>query len=430
LTLRERIDGVFYGWWMLGAGVVILVLCAALFNGAYGAYVKVLHDEFGWSKASLSFGFALARLESGLFGPLQGWLTDRFGSRTVIRGGLLIFASGLFLFSQVNSLPLFFAALVLVASGSSLGGFLPLNVAVVNWFHRRRATALSILSMGMSLGGLILPLIVYNIENSGWRETAFGSGVAVLLIGLPASHFIRDRPEQYGMVVDGIREPAAAPGDGMVSAHPEPVEFTPKQALRTPAFWLIALGHASALLVVSAVVVHLISHLNENQGYSLSTAAWIVTLITIMQFAGNLTGGIMGDRFNQRLIVTGCLLVHMVALLLMAYAWTLPIVILGAMMHGFAWGVRGPLMGSMRADYFGRTSFGMILGLSSLIVMFGSILGPIIAGVLADQTGDYKLGFTVLAVFAGLGSLFFFFAQRPRLPEAAPASASVEVSTV
>ena len=70
-------------------------------------------------------------------------------------------------------------------------------------------------------------------------------------------------------------------------------------------------------------------------------------------------------------------------------------------------------MGSIRADYFGRTSYGAILGTSSLITMFGSIIGPIVAGVLADQTGDYQLGFTLLAVLAGMGSIFFLLAKPP-----------------
>ena len=87
---------------------------------------------------------------------------------------------------------------------------------------------------------------------------------------------------------------------------------------------------------------------------------------------------------------------------------------LAALVHGTAWGLRGPFMQAIRADYFGRRSIGMIMGLSTLITVFGKIGGPILAGAFADWTGDYRMGFTILAVLAGLGSLFFLMARRPR----------------
>ena len=186
--------------------------------------------------------------------------------------------------------------------------------------------------------------------------------------------------------------------------------------MRTRAFWLISLGHGSALLVVSAVTVHLVPHLHESLGYSLSTAGFIVTLMTLMQLVGIVVGGFLGDRFSKRLIAAGCLAAHGLALLLVAYATALPMVIGFAVLHGMAWGTRGPLMASIRAEYFGRAAFGVIVGLSSMITTFGNTFGPIVAGVLAESTGRYETGLTVLAVLAGLGFVFFLLATRPRPP--------------
>jgi MFS family permease len=73
-------------------------------------------------------------------------------------------------------------------------------------------------------------------------------------------------------------------------------------------------------------------------------------------------------------------------------------------------------MAAIRADYFGSASFGMITGISSMIVMLGMMAGPLIAGILADRTGSYELGFTVLATLAGAGSIFFVLARRPAPP--------------
>ncbi len=73
-------------------------------------------------------------------------------------------------------------------------------------------------------------------------------------------------------------------------------------------------------------------------------------------------------------------------------------------------------MQAIRADYFGRTNFGTIMGFSSLIIMLGNIAGPLVAGVLADSTGNYRLGFTVLAILSGLGSIFFILSKKPPRP--------------
>jgi MFS family permease len=88
-----------------------------------------------------------------------------------------------------------------------------------------------------------------------------------------------------------------------------------------------------------------------------------------------------------------------------------------AVLHGTAWGLRGPFMQAIRADYFGRRSIGMIMGLSSLIISFGQIAGPLVAGGMADLTGNYRTGFTFLALLAGAGGMLFVWARPPGPPQ-------------
>jgi MFS family permease len=379
--------------------------------------VVLLREEFGWSKTMLSAAFSMARAESGIFGPLQGWLTDRFGPRAVIQVGMVIFAAGFMLLSQIGSPVTFFLAFFVIAVGSSLGGYLPIGVALVNWFRRRRALALSISATGMPMGGLLTPLIVVALTHLGWRWTAFLSGVLILLVGLPLGRLVRHRPDPYLEAPDGD-PPGEAP-----AAHAAPTrrrsDFTAGEAIRTPAFWLISLGHGSALLVVSAVMVHLLVHVTERLGYSLRQGAAVVALMAVMQMVGQVGGGWFGDRFSKRAIVVGCMAGHAVAILLLAWAGSFWMVLAFAVLHGLAWGVRGPLMSAIRADYFGSGSFGMITGVSSMIVMFGMMGGPLVAGILADRTGSYQMGFQVLSTLAAVGSVFFVFATPPAPPDSA-----------
>ena len=405
-----RRHNVFHGWWIVTAGFGLEALISSLMFHSYGAYVVLLREEFGWSKTMLSAAFSMARAESGIFGPLQGWLTDRLGPRTMIRTGMVIFGVAFMLMSQVNSPLTFFAAFFLMAVGSSLGGYLPITVAIVRWFRRRRALALSLSSTGMPVGGLLVQLVVLSLTRFGWRWTAFASGVLILAVGLPLAQLVRARPEPYGLAPDGER-PESPTEDASITSPA--ADFTPREAMRTPAFWLIALGHGSALLVVSALMVHLMVHVTERLGYSLHQSAAVVAVMTVMQGIGQVAGGWTGDRFSKRGIIVGCMLAHATAVLLLASATTLTAVLGFAVLHGLAWGVRGPLMSAIRADYFGTASFGTIAGFSSRIVMLGMLAGPLVAGMLADRTGSYELGFRVLAGLAAVGSVFFLLATRP-----------------
>ena len=421
---RERI---FYGWWVVAAGFGLEALIGSLFFYAYGAYVVLLREEFGWSRTLLSAAFALARAESAVLGPIQGWLTDRFGPRVLIRTGMIVLGVGFMLFSRISGPVSFFLVFFVMAVGAGLGGYLPITVAIVNWFRRQRAQALSLSSVGMAMGGLMTPLVAGLMLQVGWRWTAFLSGVVIIVAGLPLAQLMRHRPEAYGWRVDG--DAADAPAAATAARGPAEAEFTARQALRTRAFWLISAGHGAALLVVSAVMVHMVVHVTERLGISLAQAAGVVSLITLTQIAGQLGGGWAGDRFSKRAIVVGCMVGHATALLLLAYATAYWMVVVFAMLHGLAWGTRGPLMAAIRADYFGSGSFGMISGISSMVVMIGMIAGPLVAGILADRTGSYVTGFTVLALMAALGSVFFLLARRPTPPaaqrrEAVPSAAA------
>lgn len=402
---------------MVAAGSGLQFLQAGLMTQAFGAYVAVLQEERGWSKTVLSGAAALQQMEAAILGPILGWFIDRFGPQGVIRVGVLAFGSGLMLLSRTDSLPGFYAAFVVIAFGSSLCGFFPVNVALINWFERWRARALSSMSLGLALGGVSVPLVAWSLQAFGWRATAFGSGVLAIAVGLPLAFVIRRRPEDHGETMDGVpHEPSSEKSVLEKEKSENTRDFTAREALRTPAFWLLALGHGFALFVVHAVTVHSIAHMNQGLGYSVAQASLVYTLLTASQIGGVTLGWLIGDRFEKRLIAAACMLGHMTALLLLTYAVALPMVLAFAVLHGASWGLRGPFMQALRADYFGRSAIGMILGLSFMIIVIGQIGGPMIAGILADATGNYRAGFTILALLAGLGSLFFMLAKRPQRP--------------
>jgi len=406
----------FYGWYIVGAAGGVQFLSAFLWMQSYGAYVVLLQQEFGWSKTLVAGAFAFTRIESGILGPIQGWLVDRYGPRSVLTVGTVLFGIGFMMFSQVDTLLEFYLVFALIALGSSLGGFATVIVALVNWFNRHRAKAVAISQMGYSFGGFCVPLLILCLEAFGWRTTAFYSGILVIILGIPMVQLVRHRPRDYGDRVDGDVADETATGDGQALLSRTGVDFTARQAMRTASFWLISGGHACALLSVSAVLVHLVPQLTGGLGFSLTTAGLFVAVLTGFQLTGQLLGGVLGDRFNKRLICVLCMFGHAAGLVLLAYATDLWMVLGCTVLHGLAWGIRGPLMVALRADYFGPSSFGTIMGFSSLIVMLGMSGGPVYAGYLADLYGDYQLAFATLALSALAGACCFALARPPEFP--------------
>ena len=432
----------FLGWRVVGAAFGLQFIQAGLLHQAFGAYVATLAVEKGWSKTALSGGAALQSLESAILGPILGWICDRFGPQGVIRAGVLIFGAGFMALSQIETLAGFYASVVLIALGSSLCGYFPTTVAVVQWFEKQRARALSTMSLGLALGGVAVPLVAVAMQNLGWRTTAFSSGVLIIILGWPLAARILRSPEHYGQTVDGhaaVVTVAPAPSaksiasvGGGTGAVPVPAavhlpapsvptptvqrEFTAREAMRTRAFWLLSLGHGFALLVVSAVNVHAISHMKLGLGYTVSQASLVITLMTVFQLIGVLVGMSIGDRFQKRYVAALCMLMHAIGLLALTYAFNVTMLVMFAIFHGVAWGLRGPFMQAIRADYFGRRAIGMILGISSVIIALGQIGGPMLAGAMADVTGDYRIGLTIIALVAAFGSMMFMWAKQPELP--------------
>ena len=160
---RRRIQGIFFGWWIVLSACVIQVLHSGLLSSGFTIYFLSLQAEFGWSRTLLAAGYSLSHVETGILGPLEGWLADRFGPRLVVVIGVVLFGAGFILLSMIQSIVAYFAAFLLISAGSSMCGFIPLSVAVINWFVRKRSLALGIFMAGSGIGGVIVPVLAWSV---------------------------------------------------------------------------------------------------------------------------------------------------------------------------------------------------------------------------------------------------------------------------
>ena len=371
----------------------------------------------------LSGAFSMREGVQGLLGPVQGWLFYKIGPRAILRIGVLLFGLGFIFLSQVHSILTFYLTFFFIAMGSALTMWGPISATIVNWFDRKRSMAAGIAILGWATGGFLVPIVAWSLTTFGWRPTAFGSGVAIILIGLPLAQLFRRTPEQYGYLPDG-----ATPGrttSSNPSPTPQPQEerspkgqpshnpITIREALKTPAFWLMSGSHAMGAMAVISVMVHMIPYSVQRVGISVEAAAILVTVIALTSPVGTLIGVYIGDHKDIRLGIFASMLGHSMALLILAYATTMPQALAFATLQGLSWGVRNPLNLQIRAEFFGRASYAKVFGLSQPILMVGTMTGPLLMGAMADRLGDYRLAFTVLAALTALGSVLILAARKP-----------------
>jgi len=428
--MRSRFDprNIFFGWYIVAAGMVINMLIGGLVFHSFSFYVAELKAEFLWSASLFAFAFTLTRVESGVLGPIQGWLIDRFSPKTMIRWGVGLTAVGMLAFSQLWDPGSFIGFYFLSSIGASVGGFTTISVVTVTWFERLRSRALGFMAMGFGLGGFWAPVVGSLMDAVGWRWTAIGTGVLLMVVGLALSSLFVRHPRDKGMETDG--GPASGSrrdgSSASVAASPENVyrhrDFTAREALRTRSFWALALAHGAPLMVVSGMMVYFATRVPEIEGLSAADAglAWLV--MSACQLVGQLTMGYLGDVISKRLILYFCMLGHGAAGVLLGIADSYLLVMLCSVVNGLAWGARGPLITALRADYFGASSFGQIMGWSSTVMMLFMVAGSLIVGTLRDVSGDFMLGFLVVGIGAGSGVLWVAMATRPRLAQAVAAA--------
>jgi MFS family permease len=399
---------------------------------ATGTFLVALEEDFGWSRTLLSGAFSIARAEGALMGPFEGVLADRMGSRRTLTTGLLICGTGFLLFTTVSHPAPFYFVYVIITSGAGLGGYVPIATMINHWFARNRSRAMSVVMLGGSVGGALVPLIAWGIVEHGWRWVAGGIGVFVLMLALPVWILVRDRPERMGLRPDGdaatSRRADPPTGSGRtalsselprqvgVGTHPiaqETPEMTAREAMRTWAFWGIALSHAGTGIMVTTLALHLVPHLHD-QGMSLPLAGTVVLVMTCTAACFQVVGGWLGDRVDKRYVIFVFMTMQGLAVLFLLMVDSLAMAMLFAVMQGAAHGGRAPAATTIRGEYFGRKSFGTILGISMMPMNAGSIAMPLLAGLMYDLRGSYTIPFLSMGVMVLVCGALILTVRRPR----------------
>jgi MFS family permease len=426
-SLSQSPGRVFYGWWIVTIGCVQDAVKGGLFNTGFTLYFLPVLTELNLSRAATSLPFSLSRLEAALGAPLVGYLIDRFDVRVMLVVGTLLAGLGLILLSLTHSYLLFLLVFIGPLSFGFQAGFNQATLAAVNsWFRRKRGLAMAIVQTGQAIGGVVIfPLVALAVLNLGWRTAAVLSGLVVFML-LPLVLLIRRSPESMGLLPDGERSSSPESdrtAGGLAPALRDEREFTTREALRTPTFWLLAAFHGLRNIPYAGVTVHLVPLLIW-KGLDEPAAAFYVGLTALATVVIRPLTGWLGDRQSKQTIGAVGVLLGAAGLAVLAYGdgawWAL---VLFAVLFSFGDGVNS-VTWALVGDAFGRAHFATIRGWISMFQSFASMPAAVYTGWVYDRTQSYTQALIAFVICYGAAAFVIWLIPHPTRPARLEVAAS------
>jgi MFS family permease len=387
-------SGPYYGWRIVAVAFLTHCLTVGCVFYSFGVFFTPLLDEFGWSRAQLSWGFSSISIFGALYSPFVGRVVDRYGPRPSQLFGVVVLGVTFMLLSRVHSLLEYYLLLALLLSlGSSSLGPIPSNTAVAGWFLRRRGQALGLATAGISMGGVVfVPLTHALIEHLGWRHAFLALGATVLAVGLlPVAFVMRKPPRDLPAIERGAR------GKRSELAGELERSVTVRDAVRDRNFWLIAAAFALTVMGLSAILLHQIPLLID-LGVSPSHASFALAATAGVGVVGKLGFGALLDRFDQRRVIVGCFLLQAAGLMLLPFAGASTILVLYVLIYGYAMGGNATLQATILGECFGRLHYGAIAGRMSPFIVLSQAAAIPLVGWLRDRTGTYMPAIALIFV--------------------------------
>jgi MFS family permease len=359
-----------------------------------GIFFKpILEDsKFHWDRATLSLVYMLALLLFAVVTPFLGRLIDRYGPKLMlfICAGTQTLSS--VIFGAASGAWQIFAARFLY----EIKGLQGSQVLVNRWFVRLRGTAQGITSTGMPLGALVLsPLSQYLVLAWGWRPTMFFWAAVFLVVLVPLTLFIRNKPEEKGYSPDGepLDKTAFLAYDASKTTPAKDTGHTLAQAARLPSFWLVAATQLICGIGCGFMMTHIVIFATD-MGYSAMIGASLLSVQGGLNLVGVLLTGRISDRHSRSKVLGWTHFVRSLAfftavVFIVLGGGSLWMLYLAMVLFGFGWFTTSPLTSGLVADLFGGLSMGTIIGVTMSCHTVGMAVGAYAGGLTYQLTGSY-----------------------------------------
>jgi len=391
--------------WVVVAACFFVVFGVWNSHAAFGVFLPVLSQEFGWSRGAISVAASIQLIVGGIIAFAIGGLSDRYGPRWILVMSAFFGGAVFLLTSGVSALWHFYLLQGLLLGVSISSIYLVPTTTVSRWFTERRGFALGLLLAGLHLAFITgPPLAALLINRVGWRATYVILAGLTWAIAIPASWVTRFPPGagDSRMAAKGPSRPI--PRDGAQGTTPEGATF--REALVDRRLWHLVLAWLLLGFAWMMMAVHLVSYVKD-RGVTLERASLALTIFGIGAIAGRLLFGVAADTLGTKPTFRICQILQIITL-----AWLLtgpPLWGLYLLMLFLGMGSAGSDTAVVKAavEVFGVRAIGATMGILSLGWRCGAALGPAVAGFMYDVTGSYLVAFGLAS--GGLVVSFAFF---------------------
>ena len=393
----------YYGWALVGALGLTATVSYGILSYGFAAFITPMGAELGWSKTQVTGAFSLAQLVAGVAAIPAGRWVDRHGARGLMTAGSVLAALLLVAWSQVRSLPAFYAIWALMGVAMAAVLYEPAFAVVATWFRARRGRALTVLTfMGGFASVLFVPLAMLLVAGQGWRTAllTLAATYAVLTV-VPHALLLRRRPEDVGLAPDGApvrtvdvargagtARPAEASGDAEVRA-------VARATVRSPAFRWVVAAFALSGLTTTAVAVHLVPLLHE-RGHGAAFAGGAMGLLGLMALPGRLVFIPLGGRWPRGAVTAAIFGLSALALAVLLTTRNAFGIWVFVALFGAGFGAITPARAALVGDLVPPSAYGQISGVLALIVSLARAAAPVGASVLYAAAGGPRHGYDVV----------------------------------
>lgn len=394
----------FYGWYIVVAGMLIMTAWSGLLMYGFTAWVNPIAALFGWSYVQISLSRTFQSIERAALAPLVGMAVDRWPAKWLMFSGIAVIGLGLLCLSQATSLTMFYISFLIIGLGSSFGFYMVITTTIARWFKKNIGKANAVMVGGTAIGGLLVPVVAKVIDNYGWQISMIIFAVAIWVVGIPLSFVFRSRPEDYGLLPDGKPPPEDLKDSGSSQTY----EFSlgVKEAIKTRAFWLINIAFMLQMATVGAVIVHLMPYL-VSLGIDRTTASMITMIVLLVSLPARFTYGWLADIFKKKYISATSMALTSVGLFFLSIvkADSLALIILFIAIYAIGLAGMDTLRPPMLREHFGTKKFGTIFGLSGIFFTIGYMATPPLAGWVFDMRGVYDPIWLILSGVCMIGAI-------------------------
>ena len=389
---------VHYGWVVVVGGLLTVFACLGIGRFALGMLLPSMgvsldlsYAEMGLISTANFIGYLLAVLGCGR-------LVAIYGARAVIGGALLTVGLSLLLVSRSDG----FLGVLLLYTVTGLGSGaanVPIMGLVSHWFARRwrgRAAGFIVVGSGFAImtSGLLIPAVNAAWGLEGWRYGWLFLGLMVVAIAAVCALTLRNDPRQVGLQVYGEQ----ATVDGTPPMPPVEPDAATRRGIIARLGLIYFLFGFTYVIYATFIVTTLV----QERGFSEAVAGRFWFWVGFLSLFSGPVFGWLSDHAGRRIGMAAVFAMHAGAYLCAGLPLPAPFIYLSVALFGLAaWSIPG-IMAAAVGDYMGPRHAVAGFGTITFIFGIGQIIGPALAGVLAEAGGGFATSYLLAAALAGL----------------------------